>query len=256
MTAIATLTSGLAPISLAELSARAALMTRVDRKYVLPTGDLPLLVAALPDGVRVLEIDRCRELSYESVYFDTPGLDCYLAAARRRRRRFKVRIRSYLATGQHFVEVKMRGGRGRTVKERIPYAGDQRQFGHDARAFARKVLAGAGFRPGPRAFVPVLTSCYRRTTLFLPATASRITIDSTLTWSLAEGTALQISDHVIVETKTARAASDVDRLLWSLKHRPCALSKYCTALAALRPDLPANRWQPVLRRHFPATSPP
>jgi hypothetical protein len=34
------------------------------------------------------------------------------------------------------------------------------------------------------------------------------------------------------------------------------MSKYATGLAALRPDLPANRWSAVLRRHFatPETS--
>ena len=33
---------------------------------------------------------------YESVYFDTPDLTCYLLAARRRRRRFKIRTRTYV----------------------------------------------------------------------------------------------------------------------------------------------------------------
>ena len=57
--------------------------------------------------------------------------------------------------------------------------------------------------------------------------------------------------RTIVETKAGRAGSGADRLLWSLRHRPCPVSKYGTGLAALRPDLPANRWLPVLRRHFP-----
>ena len=59
------------------------------------------------------------------------------------------------------------------------------------------------------------------------------------------------SERTIVETKAGRAGSGADRLLWSLRHRPCPVSKYGTGLAALRPDLPANRWLPVLRRHFP-----
>ncbi|MEV4352468.1 hypothetical protein AB0J83_49085 [Actinoplanes sp. NPDC049596] len=46
----------------------------------------------------------------------------------------------------------------------------------------------------------------------------------------------------------------MDRLLWSLAHRPAPPSKYATGLAALRTDLPANRWRPLLRRHFGSPS--
>jgi len=51
----------------------------------------------------------------------------------------------------------------------------------------------------------------------------------------------------VVETKSAARASAADRLLWSLHHRPRVASKYGTGLAALRPDLPSNRWRPALR---------
>ena len=77
-----------------------------------------------------------------------------------------------------------------------------------------------------------------------------MTIDTGLTWALPDGTAVRICDRAIVETKSNQTISDVDRLLWSLQHRPCSVSKYGTGLAALRPELPANRWRPVLRRHF------
>jgi hypothetical protein len=44
----------------------------------------------------VLEIDGARSFAYDSTYFDTPDLDAYLLAATRRRRRFKVRTRTYV----------------------------------------------------------------------------------------------------------------------------------------------------------------
>ncbi|WP_329338893.1 VTC domain-containing protein [Streptomyces sp. NBC_01352] len=242
----------LRPITLDELLARAELLTRVDRKYVLPVVDLPFVFGGLDEDVRVLELGGERQFRYRSVYYDTPELDGYLAAARRRRRRFKLRIRTYLDSDEHFVEVKTRGPRGTTVKDRIPYAGDALRLSPDARAFADAVLAGAGIDSARFRFVPTLTTTYRRTTLFLPATGSRLTVDTGLTWSLPDGTAtLRTPDRAIVETKAGRAGSDADRLLWSLKHRPCPVSKYGTGLAALRPDLPSHRWLPVLRRHFP-----
>lgn len=237
----------LAPIGLADLVARAELLTRVDRKYLLPVADVAVLLGGLLGGfagdVEVLEIDGRREFRYRSAYFDTPGLDSYLAAARRRRRRFKVRVRSYLDSDRHFLEVKTRGSRGTTVKDRVPWGG----------RITGAVLADAGVDVDPAALRHTLTTRYRRTTLFVPATGSRVTIDTDLTWALPDGTALRTPDRAVVETKSDRTTSAVDRLLWSMDHRPRPVSKYATGLAALRPDLPSHRWRPVLRRHFPTS---
>jgi hypothetical protein len=254
ITAADTTIHALQAIALDELVERAALLTRLDRKYILPVGDLPAVLDGLPSDVRVLQIDRRRDFAYRSCYFDTPALDSYLAAARRRRRRFKVRVRSYVESDLRFLEVKTRGQRGITVKQRIPYAGDGRSLTGRFREHTDAVLSDAGIRPERLTFAPTLTTCYRRTTLFVASTGSRVTIDRGLAWSLPDGTTVETPDSVVVETKSAGATSDVDRLLWSLGHRPAGLSKYGTGLAALRPELPANRWRPVLRRHFPTST--
>jgi hypothetical protein len=62
-------------IGLDELLLRAALQTRIDRKYVLDADRLPRLLAALDGIARVLDIDGRRWFGYLSTYFDTPGLD-------------------------------------------------------------------------------------------------------------------------------------------------------------------------------------
>ncbi|MBX6389435.1 MAG: polyphosphate polymerase domain-containing protein [Frankia sp.] len=247
-----TLVDSFPPIELAELVERAALLRRVDHKYVVSIDDLPALVRSLAalGGVRALEIDGRRELGYSSLYFDTPALESYLSGARARRRRFKVRVREYLDTGGCYLEVKTRSGRGATVKQRIPYDGPSHLLDAGAREFTDAVLAEQGVQLHQRSFTPVLVSRYRRTTLFIPSSASRVTIDTALAWSLPDGPVLNVPRRAVVETKSPRAASDVDRLLWSLKHRPRPMSKYNAGLAALRPELPANRWHPVLRRHF------
>ncbi|KUO21253.1 polyphosphate polymerase domain-containing protein [Streptomyces dysideae] len=241
----------LRPIGLDELVERASLLTRLDRKYMLPAHELPLFLAGLGNDVQVLEMAGERRFGYRSVYFDTPDLDGYLGAARRRRRRFKLRVRTYLDSGDRYFEVKTRGPRGTTVKERIPYEGDAWRLAPAARAYTDEVLAGAGINSDGFRFAPSLVTSYRRMTLFLPASGSRVTVDTDLTWALPDGTELRTPDRAIVETKSGRAGSGADRLLWSLKHRPCPVSKYGAGLAALRPELPAHRWLPVLRRHFP-----
>jgi len=154
-------TGDLRPISLEELNAAASLLTRVDRKYLVPAHVAQGLVQALAPRARVLEIEGTRSFSYASTYFDTPALESYLAAARKRRRRFKVRTRSYLDSGLTFLEVKTRGARGATVKKRVPYgADDADRLTPPGRTFVAQRLGEAGIiptaggRPGPGTGAP------------------------------------------------------------------------------------------------------
>lgn len=110
-----------AAIGLAELLELAALQTRIDRKYVLSRADAERVLAPLDPKTRVLEIDGARGSLYESVYFDTDDLLSYRMAALGRRRRFKLRTRSYLDTGDAYLELKTKGARSATVKERLEY---------------------------------------------------------------------------------------------------------------------------------------
>ena len=109
----------LQPIGLDELNSDASLLTRKDRKYIMPVSMVRSLVEQ--DDLRVLEIDGLRSFRYESVYFDTPERVSYLAAAHKRRRRFKVRTRSYLDSGLCSLEVKTRERRGLTEKHRLSH---------------------------------------------------------------------------------------------------------------------------------------
>jgi hypothetical protein len=257
----------LAPVTLDELNDAAALQTRRDRKYVLTPDELDDLLAALPPA-RVLEIDGARSFAYDSTYFDTPDLDAYRLAATRRRRRFKVRTRTYVDTGSCFVEVKTRGGRGTTIKERQPH--DDADHLGIARTFVSARLADAGAPPVPM-LTPTLRSRYHRTTLLLDD--ARVTLDTGLVWDLLapdgacpDGAApdagphtgpivrrsAALGDRVVVETKTAAGSgpSSVDRLFWRAGHRPDRISKYATGLAVLLPDLPDAPWRRLVRRRL------
>lgn len=243
---------GLAPIALDELVERASLQTRVDRKYVVPTADLNSLFAGLDQKTRVLEMGGLRDFRYESVYFDTPALTSYWMAARARRKRFKVRTRTYLDSDSTFLEVKTKGARSATVKDRLEYSPDARgEVSPEGFDYAWSILEDAGFDElEPTILVPTLITRYERTTLFVPGSGSRATIDTGLRWVIDEQHPLGRPDIAIVETKSGSRASDVDRLLWSHGHRPATISKYGTGLAALRDDLPSNKWSRILRRHF------
>lgn len=248
--------SRLMTIGLSELNERAALQTRIDRKYMLPAGEVDGLLAEIGVEGRVLEIDGRRSFAYESVYYDTPELTTYLLAAYRRRRRFKIRMRTYLDSSLCWLEVKVRGARGSTVKHRLPYDPASRNALDAGRQFVDNILAEQSIAgSGEMTFAPTLITRYRRSTLFVPSTSSRATIDTHLTWEDG-GRQLCLPEIVIVETKTGSVPSCIDRMLWARGHRPIRVSKYATGLAALRPYLPAVPWRRTLRRHFASAGPP
>ncbi|MEV6799902.1 polyphosphate polymerase domain-containing protein [Micromonospora rifamycinica] len=244
-------------VGLAELIDRAALLSRVDRKYLVALDELPGLLDRLAPHALVLDVDGTRSFRYESVYFDTPGLASYHGAAYRRRRRFKVRTRTYLDSAECWLEVKISGARGLVTKHRLPYRPEDRRTVRSGREFVDEALDLGSVRSAPVGghLEPVLVTSYRRTTLLLPTTASRVTIDTDLCWQDDHHT-LRLPAVAVVETKTRSAASPVDRLLWQRGTRPVRISKYATGLAALRPELPDTPWRRTLRRHFRSAPPP
>jgi len=239
----------LPPVGLDELNSEAALQTRVDRKYVVPAGLARRLLDSFRTDVRVLEMDGARSFAYDSVYFDTAALDSYLLAAHGRRRRYKIRTRTYVDSAVSFLEVKTEGAREATVKERIPYElADRARLTAEGLDYVRETLtASVGAMPSGR-LAPVLETRYNRTTLFLPESGSRATIDTDVTWQRPAGRAWVLDDAVILETKSGSTAGPLDRHLWAHGVRPSRISKFATGMAALCPDLPANRWNRTLRR--------
>ncbi|WP_139315942.1 VTC domain-containing protein [Cellulosimicrobium sp. CUA-896] len=237
----------------------------MDRKYVLGVDDATAVLDTLArtGGARVLEIDGVRQFGYESVYFDTPDLASFRLTATRRRRRFKVRTRTYLDSGQSFLEVKTRAARGTTLKQRAEHAGCPTALGPGG-AFVTRALVAEGVPAADRLLLESgLVSRYRRTTLHLPGPdgGARATVDTGLAWRLGTDRAgttrptgravtLAVPHVVVVETKGGSTPSALDRLLWRHGHRPERISKYGTGLALLRPDLPDGPWRRVIRRHL------
>jgi hypothetical protein len=257
-------TEHLAPVGLDELVGSAELLTRVDRKYLLPIEVAAAALAAVDPSTRVLEIEQTREFAYHSVYFDTEEATLYRLTAQRRRRRIKVRTRSYLGTGACFLEVKTKSGRGTTVKQRIAYEpADRTRLTTQGREYTRAVLGDEGHdRSLADRLQPSLVSEYHRTTLLLPEGA-RATFDTGLSWldprrptGVDDRSGTRPTDrvclphHAVVETKSAGGVSTLDRALWRAGHRPTAISKFGTGTAALHPELPSNTWARSLRGPF------
>ena len=237
----------LSSISLDALNSSAELLTRVDRKYIVSHDLLDSLIREWRDDLSVLQIDERRVFQYMSTYFDTADLALHRAAATHRRRRFKVRTRTYDDTGLTMLEVKTKDGRGRTVKHRVEH--DRRRADELTAGGARFVEQVTGAGHVVDLLRPSLTTRYRRATLVDLAASSRCTVDRELVCAAPDGRTVELN-AVIVETKSGPTPSGVDRWMWQQGIRPTKVSKYSTALAVLYPDLPDNSWHRTIARHF------
>ena len=95
-------------------------MNMVDTKYVTAERMLALVLdRAEADGYRVLVTQTGRMCPYSTPYYDTPDLAMYTAHLNGVLRRRKVRTRTYLSSGQTFLEVKRKDNHGRTRKKRM-----------------------------------------------------------------------------------------------------------------------------------------
>jgi hypothetical protein len=248
--AVAAAVAVLPAVDLPTLESGAALLTRVDRKYVVPLATFERLVSALGDEWRALEIEGRRLFGYTSTYFDTDDLVTYRAHLQSRRKRYKVRVRRYAESELCMLEVKRKGLRGLTVKERQEHpAWREAELGAEGQTFVSDVLGDHAAAPAS-ALRPTVVTTNRRATLVSLASRSRLTVDTDLTCGWGDRVTALRPDHVVLESKVEGHASTVDRMLRALGERPAAISKYCVGVASLGLDVPSNPWRRTMRRYF------
>lgn len=239
-------------ISLRELDRRASLQTRVDRKYVVRVEELEQLLPVLATTHAVLDIGGRTSFTYNSVYYDSARLSSFRAHRQSRRRRFKCRTREYVDSGLCFFEVKIKGQRGRTLKERIPLADALGlRLDDGCHNFLVDVMRRHYGTEPVEEHKAVLSMRYERTTFAAFESANRVTVDSALAYTGRDGKAALRHGFVVVESKSELGKSSADRALRALRQRPVGrCSKYCLGVALTRRDVGANDFLPLIRRHF------
>ncbi len=236
-----------APVSLDEVMEVAGLQTRLEKKYLLTPEEFVALADEL-EGFRVLQIDGQRLFGYESAYFDSPDLELFRAHRQGRRLRYKVRTRTYLDSGESLFEVKLKGGRGQTVKLRLPYKFEDRsRITGEAQDFLEDALLD-NYHVRPPKLVPSLTTRYSRATFVDLTDGARLTCDIDLACTAQDDTK-QGPDLILVESKST-GSGRADDILAGMGVRPVSVSKYCIGIALTNPEMPANKWNRMLSNQF------
>lgn len=238
------------PISLKQLDATASMLVRRDNKYVLRSQEMRRAIVAFAEHFDVLEIDGERDFAYETCYFDDADNICYHDHHRGRSKRFKARIRKYVDAQLCYLEIKFKGKRGITTKERLRQPIDR--YGRlDAAAldYIRNAYVEFYGRELDCVLKPAIETHNQRTTLVAKDGGERMTIDYDLRFIRGERKYEVDPDLLIVETKSANANGIADKVLRGLHLHPTnSCSKYCVAMAALQAVARHNNFLPALRK--------
>jgi len=222
-------------ISLGELDS-AMLLDRMDTKFVFRTEQLPDSLDAMAKDYRVLEIGDVRASRYESLYFDTDGLDLYTKHHSGKLNRHKLRFRKYLDSGLCFFEIKLKTNKGRTVKSRT----ERKEIERKIEGTAAELLTTAiPYLAGD--LKPKLSVMYTRCTFVSKLTPERLTIDVGLRYSNDSSDAA-FPNLVIAELKQGRVAADSPFVGIMRRHKIHAggISKYCFGIMQLYPEIKQN----------------
>ncbi|MFM7672824.1 MAG: polyphosphate polymerase domain-containing protein [Bacteroidota bacterium] len=229
-------------ISLEETNQQAALLRRVDTKFVFSVERLPFLLQLWKQTHRALEVEGIRLSNYHSVYWDTPDLALYRAHHAGAASRIKLRLREYVESDLRFFEVKVRNNKGVTDKERkrLKESGPTDELMNRYAQFDERHLKDQLLKVS-------LEVNYRRITLVPRTGTERVTIDLDLSYRVGEQTH-SMGPMVVVEVKTDRSVrSGVLRQLKQAGFRSGSISKYCLGILHLYPTVKRNRFKQPLR---------
>ena len=240
------------PISLDEMSS-IRLMNRIDSKYLANEGQLRMLLQMARGEYMVQSIDGIRQSEYRTLYFDDRYNTMYLNHHNGRLTRQKIRIRTYVDTGDNFFEVKLKNNHGRTKKKRIHLTGADTFVQDGAAQFLEE--NSMLFIP-LEDLTPKVANHFKRITLVNSARTERLTIDRQLSFHNNEtGLDRSMDNLVVIEVKRdGNTFSPIQDLLRELRIFPSGFSKYCIGMALTTPGIKRNLFNEKIKKIEKITS--
>lgn len=231
-------------ISLDEMSG-VKLMNRTDTKFVTTERKLRELLGMAVEDYFVQEIEGVREANYHTLYYDTKGNSMYLAHHNGKKTRQKLRIRSYMDSDLHFLEVKTKNNHGRTKKKRVTMETSSIGVSPMEDLIRYNDFLTERLWLNREDMLPKIENQFKRITLVNKNKTERLTIDCNLSFhNLETDTRLSLDDIVIVELKRdGLQPSPILSVLNRLRIRPMGFSKYCMGMAMTNPQLKQNMFK-------------
>ena len=240
-----TILGAMQPIDLSEMKG-IKLMNRIDTKFLATEEALMRMLEMAQSGYRVQEIEGRRIASYDTIYYDTAGVDMYLAHHNQKLCRQKIRTRRYVDSGTAFLEIKNKNNRGETKKVRTPIAADD--F-HDFKGNLSAIeFIGNGSSYPHRLISPHLRTGFQRITLVNRRETERLTMDMGVAFeNIRTGEKKTLPGLVIIEVKQEGLChSEMKDILLQLRIQPSKFSKYCIGTVWTNPAVKSNRFKEAI----------
>ncbi len=241
-----TLCNHIKPITLAEMKG-VRLMNRIDTKYLAPSSLLPKLLEFAEKDFRIQHVEGHSISQYSTQYYDTSDLEMYTLHQNGKLPRQKVRLRTYVDSDLHFLEIKKKNNKGRTNKVRVQLQGDQ-EVCESLNTELHEFLTQNSPYDEQRLFPHVNTS-FDRITLVNNNLSERITIDTNLHFfNCRNGKQVVMNNLIIIELKQdGRVHSKIKDYLLDCRIRPKGISKYCLGTVMTDPSAKNNRFRTKIR---------
>lgn len=233
------------PITLDQMSA-IKLMNRIDTKFVASKRQLEELLRLVQGEYYVQEVNGDRQSPYRTTYFDTPAYTQYLQHHNGHATRTKVRVRTYLSSGDlTFLEVKRKNNHLRTKKKRIQV--ESLEAAPTTDGAAELVQAHTGLRLSE--MHAIVQNHFRRITLVNRGMTERLTIDQDIQFHNYETLLDRDTDRIVViEIKRdGNVFSPIIPKLRDLHIHPTGFSKCCIGMALTDPGLKQNNFKQKIR---------
>lgn len=232
------------PITLEQMS-DIRLMNRLDTKYVCSKQQLAQLLNLVQDEYYVQETLDNRIIPYCTTYYDTADHLMYNMHHTKRAKRMKVRVRTYVASNDTFLEVKNKNNHGRTKKKRISVP-SQENFRSTEGAY-ELVMRKTGLNLDR--LNATVRNNFDRVTLVNNKKTERLTIDFNIRFHNIETSVDHGTDQlVIIELKRdGNVFSPVTNILRDIHIHPTGFSKCCIGMALTDTSLRRNNFKPKLR---------
>lgn len=231
-------------ISLQEVS-KINLMNRIDTKYIMSIQMLVSLLEKINTKYYVQDICGSRRLQYHTIYYDTNDMQMYNAHQEGRRVREKIRIRTYVNTGNVFLEVKNKTNKGRIIKHRIKIDNEKNIESEEMKNFLKKY---AWYKIDE--INQKLENDFRRITLVNKEKTERLTIDTDMQFhNIVTDKRTELANVAVVELKReGNVDSYLNTILENLHIKQSGFSKYCVGCALTDSNVNQDKIKIKLRK--------
>jgi len=222
---------------------------RYDSKLIVNEKTALNFLAGLQNDWKIVTVDNKSEVQYETFYFDTPNFQFFKDHKQGRRKRFKIRIRTY-ETGDRYLELKLKTNIDETQKIRWPYPTDAslKDLNSDLLQIITQRLEPYGYKLNFNNLEYKLSTKYKRISLVNFQNYEKITLDSNLTVQKNNQIERIGSGYMILEVKSQKLSNTLRPTLNLLHQNRIRLSKYGLAVPVLYPNMGANPWSLALKK--------